>query len=113
MAWDPVANRTYVPAWDGSNATVLRGGPPGVAGPAGAPVISRPAGPTIVRGFLNLQSAIWYLQSGIVLLDVTGRKVMDLLPGDNDVRHLSPGVYFLRSADSGERPAVRKVVVQR
>jgi YVTN family beta-propeller protein len=113
MAWDPVTNRTYVGTVDGSNATVLRGGPPGVAGPAGAPVISRPAGPTIVRGFLNLQSAIWYLQSGIVLLDVTGRKVMDLLPGENDVRHLSPGVYFLRSADSGERPAVRKVVVQR
>jgi hypothetical protein len=88
------------------------GHPQAVSEPGRTP-LRQPAGPTIVRGFLSLQSAIWYLQSGIVLLDVTGRKVMDLLPGENDVRHLSPGVYFLRSADSGERPAVRKVVVQR
>jgi DNA-binding beta-propeller fold protein YncE len=114
MAWDPVTNRTYVGTVDGSNATVLRGGPPGVAGPAGAPVISRPVGPTIVRGVLSLPGTASGERSAVsALLDVTGRKVMELVPGENDVRHLSPGVYFLRSADSGERPAVRKVVVQR
>jgi hypothetical protein len=47
------------------------------------------------------------------LTDISGRKVMDLAPGQNDIRHIAPGVYFLRPAESGERPAVRKVVIQR
>ncbi|UCG41750.1 MAG: YncE family protein [candidate division WOR-3 bacterium] len=66
------------------------------------------------------------------LLDITGRKVMELSPGPNDIRHLAPGVYFvvtpsplpsppegerrkergLRSADSGTRSAIRKVIIQ-
>jgi hypothetical protein len=73
---------------------------------------------TIVRGLLNLQSTISYLQSEIVLLDATGRKVMDLQPGENDVRHLAPGVYFIRSEPSAvnrqpRAALVRKVVILR
>jgi hypothetical protein len=46
------------------------------------------------------------------LLDVGGRKVMDLAPGANDVRGLASGVYFLRAANR-ELLAVgcRKVVL--
>ncbi len=44
------------------------------------------------------------------LLDITGRKVLDLRPGSNDVQHLVPGVYFVREAQA---QAVRKVVVTR
>ncbi|UCG43939.1 MAG: hypothetical protein JSU73_04830 [candidate division WOR-3 bacterium] len=58
------------------------------------------------------------------LIDITGRRVMDLEPGENDIRHVAPGVYFCRptagsassrSAESGWRSAVsvRKVVIQR
>jgi hypothetical protein len=49
------------------------------------------------------------------LLDITGRRVMSLQSGPNDIRHLAPGVYFVRPAVSGERLAagVRKVVIQR
>jgi hypothetical protein len=47
-----------------------------------------------------------------VLLDICGRRVMSLQPGENDIRHLAPGIYCLRSADSGMRSAVRKVVIQ-
>jgi len=50
----------------------------------------------------------------VVLLDAAGRKVMELRPGANDVRHLSPGVYFVREGPSavGHQPsAVQKVVV--
>ncbi|MBN2537621.1 hypothetical protein JXB37_05040 [candidate division WOR-3 bacterium] len=61
--------------------------------------------PTIVRGVLDLQSALCNLESGIVLLDASGRKVMTLTPGENDVRHLSPGVYFIRSTSGVERQA--------
>ncbi|MEO0071000.1 MAG: T9SS type A sorting domain-containing protein, partial [candidate division WOR-3 bacterium] len=30
-----------------------------------------------------------------VLFDITGRKVFELMPGANDIRHLAPGVYFV------------------
>ena len=53
-------------------------------------------GPTIISDVLNLQSVIHNLKSEIALLDITGRKVTDLKPGVNDIRHLAPGVYFLR-----------------
>ncbi len=71
--------------------------------------VTRP--PTVVRHTLLLPTS----QSDCrhTLFDLTGREVMELRPGDNDIRHVAPGVYFVRSADSGARPAVTKVVVQR
>ena len=51
-----------------------------------------------------------------MLLDITGRKVLDLRPGANDVRALAPGVYFLREepqASSFKPQTVRKIVVTR
>ena len=58
------------------------------------------------------RSAISNLQSEIALLDLTGRKVLDLKPGANDVSRLSPGVYFVRAV-SREPSAVscQKVVI--
>ncbi|MEO0071632.1 MAG: hypothetical protein ABIK39_06070, partial [candidate division WOR-3 bacterium] len=41
-----------------------------------------------------------------VLLDISGRKVLELYPGANDVRHLPPGVYFIRGGSSIERKVV-------
>ncbi|MFO7676617.1 MAG: hypothetical protein R6X12_09925 [bacterium] len=49
-----------------------------------------------------------------VLLDISGRKVLDLKPGANDVRHLSPGIYFVRAV--GREPSAashQRVVVTR
>ena len=44
------------------------------------------------------------------LQDISGRKVMDLHPGANDVRALAPGVYFVRAV--GREPsAVTKVII--
>jgi hypothetical protein len=52
-----------------------------------------------------------------VLLDATGRKVLVLLPGSNDVRMLCPGVYFVRQQESRNQgvtdPIVQKVIVAR
>jgi hypothetical protein len=45
---------------------------------------------------------------GPVLLDVSGRKALDLKPGENDVRHLAPGVYFIGEARA---QAIRKIVI--
>jgi hypothetical protein len=47
-------------------------------------------------------------QYPMTLLDVAGRKAMDLRAGANDVRHISPGIYFVRQASS-----VRKVILTR
>jgi len=70
--------------------------------------------PTIVRGILNLQSAICNLQPEVALLDAAGRKVLDLVPGPNDVSRLAPGVYFLREAVAqAQARAVRKVIIPR
>ncbi len=44
------------------------------------------------------------------LLDIAGRKVIELKPGQNDVRHIAPGAYFVRrDADN----STAKVVVQK
>jgi hypothetical protein len=71
---------------------------------------------TIVRGTLNLgvdgRQHSAYMAD---LLDISGRKVMDLKPGQNDVRAMAPGVYFVRGASGvkHEASSVTKVVVTR
>jgi hypothetical protein len=75
-------------------------------------------GATIVRGVLVLgavgsrQNTEYWAQ----LLDISGRKVLDLKSGANDVRALAPGVYFVRQepqAASHKPQVVRKVVITR
>ncbi len=67
---------------------------------------------TIVRGVLRVpETGMTNDQCPMTLLDIAGRCVMDLMPGENDVGHLSPGIYFIRQED--ESSGVRKVVIQR
>jgi phosphoribosylformylglycinamidine (FGAM) synthase PurS component len=61
---------------------------------------------TIVRGLLRMPVS----PDPSRLLDATGRKVLDLLPGANDVRVLAPGVYFVRDVQA---KAIRKVMITR
>jgi hypothetical protein len=63
---------------------------------------------TVVRGLLEMPLR----PSPGRLLDACGRKVLELLPGANDVRALSPGVYFLREARA-QAKTVRKFIVTR
>jgi hypothetical protein len=86
--------------------------------------------PTVVRGVLVLggngdspseredarYSPHFPDMSRAALLDISGRKVMHLRSGANDVRALAPGVYFVRGPETDDgRPgaAVTKVVVTR
>jgi hypothetical protein len=77
--------------------------------------------PTVARGVLFLpQAGMTNRRVPMTMSDISGRKVMELAPGENDIRHLSPGVYFvtphpnpLPQGERGREPAVRKVVVQR
>jgi len=69
---------------------------------------------TLVHGTLFLASSP--SSSPSWLLDISGRRVAELRAGDNDIRHLAPGIYFVRSEPSAVRcqpPAVQKVIVTR
>jgi hypothetical protein len=68
----------------------------------------RPA-PTVIRGALWLAPASSLKPQAASLLDISGRKVLDLKSGANDVRALAPGVYFVRE----EPQAIRKVIISR
>jgi hypothetical protein len=66
--------------------------------------------PTVVRSVLFLSPSQFTLHSS--LFSLSGREVIDLKPGPNDVSHLAPGVYFVRSIASGV-PFTRKLVLTR
>jgi hypothetical protein len=70
---------------------------------------------TIIRGVLLLPLASGVeREASSVLLDISGRKVLNLQPGVNDVRTLAPGVYFVRDEGQGmDVGRTRKVVIQR
>jgi hypothetical protein len=69
--------------------------------------------PTIVRGILKmpLASGIKHSASS-VLFDISGRKILDLQPGPNDVSRLAHGVYFVRLVPEAGWTTV-KVVIQK
>jgi hypothetical protein len=67
---------------------------------------------TVVRGVLILPEATGRTSPSTSLLDVSGRMVLALHPGANDVRALAPGVYFVREAQTqAQAQAVRKVII--
>jgi hypothetical protein len=81
----------------------------GVAeGKSNADVRTASGGTTIFHNVLSLPVSPSTIPTS--LFDMTGRRVMPLRPGANDVRSLSPGVYFVREAQT---QAVRKIVITR
>jgi hypothetical protein len=61
--------------------------------------------PTVIHGVLEFRGS-----KPSALVDVAGRKVMSLQPGENDLRHVTPGIYFVRHE---EDDLTTKVVIQR
>jgi hypothetical protein len=118
--WNPVDNKVYVGNRLSASVSIIRDSiVPGVSeNPPTRKVTGKPA-PTIARAVLHMpETAIRH--SSFALLNCVGRKVMDLQPGDNDVRHLSPGVYFVRPAGTvpasgipGDSPFRAKVILTR
>jgi YVTN family beta-propeller protein len=110
MAWDPGTSRTYVANYSGSNLTVLKDTSAGVK--EGTSYEGRVAsGATVVRGVLNLSST-FDCRFPIALRDVSGRNVLLLRPGPNDLRHLAAGVYFVCPSGADRRGASSVVIVE-
>jgi len=68
-------------------------------------------GPTVVRRGTPMR-----VHATSELWDATGRRALVLRPGPNDIRHLAPGVYFVRENQAqaqAQAEAVRKVIVTR
>jgi DNA-binding beta-propeller fold protein YncE len=104
--WNPVRHRAYIANENSHSVSVLRDSPSGIEETPNAEVQATNVGPTIVRGVLRLADDA--SSSASRLLDATGRKVLDLRPGPNDVSNLTPGVYFVREAS-----AITKVIISR
>jgi hypothetical protein len=68
---------------------------------------------TIVRGVLNLPVSSFGIRHSEFLLDATGRHVLDLRSGPNDVSGLAPGVYFLRLSVGARPGPLAKLIVAR
>ena len=113
FAFNRDRNRVYVLNIEGSSVLViadtLSSGLQDQAARAGAQS-HRPQ--SIIRGVLFLAGAASHKPQAASLLDISGRKVLDLKPGANDVRALAPGVYFVREARA-QAQAVRKVIISK
>ncbi|UCG42330.1 MAG: hypothetical protein JSU73_10715 [candidate division WOR-3 bacterium] len=108
LAWDRIDNRVYA-AWARPDIFVFKDDPTGVLSHSPTEPVADRLCPTIVRDVLWLgQSRDRPSAGGTVshpmapartqspaLLDITGRKVMDLQPGPNDISRLAPGIYFV------------------
>jgi hypothetical protein len=89
---------------------------PGIAETPNAEVRRTNTVPTIVRGVLNLAvDSRQHTAYRAELLDISGRKMLGLHAGANDISRLSPGVYFVHQASAVERQAlnVHKLVIQK
>ncbi len=109
-----VHDRIYVANHHDGTLTILRDSlPAGQARDGGAPVTG--PGATVVRGKLHLPADS--KPDGCervpmtTLLDASGRRVLALHPGTNDVRSLARGVYFVVT-HSLPSTAARKVILE-
>jgi len=119
LAWNAAHSWMYVANRGGSSITVLRDTLlVGIEESFQPQAASYKSVPTVVRDMLLFEPANGKgrIATG-ELLDISGRKVLDLRPGANDVRELAPGVYFVRRQGSRtqgfEHPSVDKVVIAR
>ncbi|MFO7676611.1 MAG: hypothetical protein R6X12_09895 [bacterium] len=117
LCHNPVQNRVYVANYSDGTVSVIRDSMTAMKESPESQAASYRRPQSVVRGVLQLQvDSRQHTAYGAEMLDISGRKVLDLQPGPNDVRVLAPGVYFLRSepsAVSGKPLVVRKVVVTR
>ncbi len=77
-----------------------------------APPAPRSSSPSLLRGVLHLPVSSFVIRHSD-LLDASGRRVLSLSPGPNDVSHLAPGIYFVHSTIDIRQSSFSKVVLTR
>jgi YVTN family beta-propeller protein len=104
LAWNTTDRRVYALGPNPGTVSVFRD-VPGIEEqkPGAQP---RPCGATMVGSVLRLNGS-----KPAILADLSGRKVLDLRPGVNDVSGLAPGVYFVR-LEAGVARATAKIVLE-
>ncbi|MEO0071650.1 MAG: YncE family protein [candidate division WOR-3 bacterium] len=109
--YNPIDDRVYTADGNGKTVSILFGSAVGIAEQLPTTAV-RHITPTIARNVLFLPSAEGGKRSAgdASLLDISGRKVVDLHTGANDVRHLAPGVYFIIGNSS---PIKKEVIIVR
>jgi hypothetical protein len=114
IAADSAGHANVVWEVDGGEVWFSTNNPAAIAEQPSRQRIGVPPLATVIRNvlFLPMPSSV-EREASSVLLDIGGRKLMDLTPGPNDVSRLSPGVYFVREAQAqaqAQAQAVRKVI---
>jgi hypothetical protein len=84
--------------------------------PQGPALHARQSTASVARGVLTLGAVGSRQNAGYraELLDISGRNVMDLHPGANDISRVAPGVYFFREGEGSKEQGgatVRKVMI--
>jgi len=115
FGFNPTWGRVYVANDRDSTVTVYRDTSAAGVTDTRSVIGTVSGGPSVVRGVLTLPASGTSTRS---LLDRTGRVVMSLCPGANDVSRLAPGVYYLsehRRSRSGYAASTlfRKLIVTR
>jgi len=117
LDWNPGHRRVYVSEPTNSCIRVIHDTTTSAFEQGGYPPASRSYSlATVVRGMLALPRGMTELSDDTdrvprpALMDISGRKLLDLHPGANDVRDVAPGVYFVRSDSAA---TLTKVVVTR
>lgn len=112
---NPTWSRIYVANDRDSTVTVYRDTSPAGVTDTRFVIGDVSGGPSVIRGVLTLPASG---TTTCALLDRTGRVVMSLRSGTNDVSRLAPGVYFLSERPtfvnaSSAMAVVRKLIVTR
>ena len=94
---NPVDRKIYVSVYWDSAIYVFKDSLQGIAEEQITLQVSQSSVPTFISNLLLLPESGMGENQKAVLMDVTGRRVLDLKPGANDVRSLAPGVYFIRN----------------
>jgi len=115
MIWDICFLDDTTQGWAVGTNGFIMATTPGLGGIEEAPSANERTsnrGATIVRNVLLLPPSSLRLHPSS-LLDISGRKVLDIHPGANDVSRLAPGVYFLHSSIANRQSPMTKVIIAR
>lgn len=112
LAWAKVLAIAYGPGWQYDESdSAFSIGPHGVSEAAAAAAWQLPA-QTVWHGVIRMpEPRPGQAMPAVMLCDALGRRIAVLRSGINDLRHLSPGVYFVRMAGGAGRMANAKVVI--